>query len=218
MATMPVHVDDLIVSIRLVYSRRFFDLFESQITSQTKLIRASTASAFEKRMWSKEARQSLRYALFLRYYATFESRLKHICERFAKLQSLPLRLSDMAGENFLNKANKYLSRVADCAPLDKHPLWNDALSYSWIRNAIVHNDGWVSDVRNIPQYVARQAKHPSVGLRLSPKGEIVLNRQFCYRSVRNMAQLLLDIYGTSKSQDSAFWSRFDEVRKSSGLR
>src|ERR1035437_5670514 len=102
---MSTHVEDLVVAVRLEYSRRFIDLFEAQITAQTKLIRASAASQFDKSMWSKEARQSLRYAFFLRYYASFENRLKVICERFTELQSLPLRLSDIAGENFLNKAN-----------------------------------------------------------------------------------------------------------------
>lgn len=136
-----LHVDDLIIYLKIVYSRRFIDRFESQITSEIKLLQSSKASRFEKGMWSKEARQSLRYALFLRYYASFESHLKAICERFAQTGSLPLRLSDVSGDNFLNKANKYLTRVARCEPLDKHRLWNDVPAYSWIRNAIIHNDG-----------------------------------------------------------------------------
>lgn len=193
-----MHLDDFILYHRLVYSRRFFDLFESQITSQIKLIRSSRASGFDKKMWSEDARQSLRYAFFLRYYASFESHLKVICERFAKSESLPLRLSDISGENFLNKVNKYLTRVVNCAALDKHPLWNDVLSYSWIRNAIIHNDGQVLERGNIPQYVARQLRQRSAGLSLSPKGTIRLGRRFCFRAVRRMAQFLLDVYERKK--------------------
>lgn len=215
---MVFHVDDLIAHARLVYSRSFFDFLEAQLTAQIKLIRASSATEFDKRMWSKEARRSFRYAFFLRYYASFENRLKQICDRFAEAHSLPLRLSDMSGENFLNKASKYLSKVADCAPLDKHTLWSEALSYLWIRNAIVHNDGWIHDLHSVPQYVLRQTKQPSTGLRLGPKGEIILGRRFCYRAVRNMAQLLLDIYGTSKRVDSTFWSRMEAVHKTAGIR
>src|SRR5437660_8629002 len=102
-----VHIDDLVRYWRLVYSRHFFDLFESQITSQIELIRLSPASGFDKKMWSEDARQSLRYAFFLRYYASFESHLKAICERFAKAESLSLRVSDISGDNFLSKVNKY---------------------------------------------------------------------------------------------------------------
>ena len=189
-----MHVDDLILYSRLVYSRRFFDLFESQITSQIQLIRSSSASRFDKRMWSEEARQSLRYAFFLRYYASFESHLKVICDRFAEKESLSLRLSDISGENFLKKVNKYLTRVVNCASLDKHRLWNDVLCYSWIRNTIIHNDGRVLDKGSIPQYVVRELRHQSAGLSVSPEGTVRLKRRFCYHAVRNMAQFLLDIY------------------------
>ena len=193
-----MYIDDLLLYLRLVYSRCFFDLFESQITSQIKLIRSSPVSGFDKKMWCEEARQSLRYAFFLRYYASFETNLKVICERFAKTESLSLQLSDMSGENFLQKVNKYLTRVVNCKPLDRHPMWNDVLSYSWIRNTIIHNDGQVRDRGSIPQYVALQFKQLSPGLTISPTGTIRLGRRFCYRAVRRMAKLLPDIYDTKK--------------------
>ena len=161
-----MHIDDLVLYLRLVYSRRFFDLFESQITSQVKLIGLGRGSGFDKKMWSEEARQSLRYAFFLRYYASFESHLKTICERFASKGSLSLRLSDIKGDNFLNQVNKYLTKVVNCAALDQHPLWADVLSYSWIRNVIIHNNGQVSKSDKIPQHVARQLRDPAAGLSL----------------------------------------------------
>ena len=194
---MPVHVDDVVIYIRIVYSRRFIDQFESQITSQMKLLRVSDASGFDKKMWSREARQSLRYAFFLRYYASFESHLKVICDRFAATRSLPLRLSDISGDNFLNKVNKYLTRVAECEPLDKHPLWGDVLAYLWIRNAIIHSDGRVLNRDSVPQVAARQLHQSSPVWRLSSKGNIRMRRRFCYRAVRHMAQFLLDVYGRS---------------------
>jgi len=193
-----MHVDDLILYLRLVYSRRFIDLFESQITSQIKLIRSSHVPGFDKKMWSEEARQSLRYAFFLRYYASFEGHLKVICERFAEEGALSLRLSDVSGDNFLKKVNKYLTRVVKCEALDKHPLWGDVLSYLWIRNAIVHNDGRVPDQDSIPQYVMRQIRQSSTGLGLSPKGTIRMRRRFCYRAVSHMAQFLLNVHGSKK--------------------
>jgi hypothetical protein len=190
-----IYVDDLVLYLRIVYSRRFIDLFESQITSQIKLLRSSQAPGVNKRIWSKEARQSLRYAFFLRYYASFEKHLKVICERFAEKESLPSRLTHIKRGRFLDRANEYLTRVVKCEALDKHPLWEDVLAYSWIRNAIIHDDGWVSNLAQVPPEVTRQLRMPSAALRLSPKGSITMQRRFCYRAVKNMAQFLLDIYG-----------------------
>jgi len=42
-------------------------------------------------------------AFFLRYYASFESHLKFICERFAEKSSQSSRLSDISVDNFLSK-------------------------------------------------------------------------------------------------------------------
>jgi hypothetical protein len=210
---MVMHLEDLVVYFRLVYSRKFIDLYEAQITSQIKLIRSSQASNDDKRMWSKEARQSLRYAFFLRYYASFESHLKVICERFAMDESLAVRLSNTSGDNFLNKTNKYLSRAVGCEPLDKHPLWNDVLSYQFIRNGILHNDGRVLGGNSIPQYVVQYCKQPSAGISLRPNGTIMLKRRFCYRAVRRMVRFLLDVYGRNKEVVDKFWRRLDAIEE-----
>jgi len=190
-----MHVDDLVMYLRLAYSRRFFDLFESQITAQVRLIEShKDISGFDRKMWSEEARQSLRFALFLRYYAAFENQLRIICDRFAENESLPLRLSDVSGDNFLKRVNKYLTKVVGCDAIDKHPLWIDVLSYSWIRNTIIHNDGKVLDMTSIPQHVLRQTK-PTAGLKITPGGNVKFGRRFCYSAVRRMARFLLDIHG-----------------------
>lgn len=195
---MPYHADDLVLYFRLIYSRRFLDLLESQITSQIKVIRSSSADLFAKRMWSEEARRSLRYAFFLRYCAIFERHLTSICDRFAAEQSLPLKLSDIKGDSFLLIANKYLGRVVNCEPLEKHRLWNDVRAYAWIRNRIVHDDGLVRDVKSMPDYVRSQFTCAVPDVRLTKKGTILLKRRFCYRVVRNMANFLVDVYNTKK--------------------
>jgi hypothetical protein len=190
-----MYVDDLVRYLRIVYSRRFIDLFESQITSQIILLRSSKAPGVNRKMWSKEARQSLRYAFFLRYYASFERHLKVICERFAEKESLSSRLTHIKRGRFLERVNMYLTHVVKCEALDKHPLWEDVIAYSWIRNAIIHDDGWVPNPAQIPSEVTRQLRLSSAALGLSPKGIITMKRRFCHRAVKNMAQFLLDIYG-----------------------
>lgn len=181
-----MRVDDLLLDMSLREHRRFFDSFESLIGRQRA-----------------EAKQHFRYAFFLRYYAIFENRLKVLCDRFAEDNSLPLRLSDISGENFLKKVNKYLTRVANFAPLDEHRLWSDALSYLWIRNLIIHSDGQVTHRKDVPQYVSRQFGHRASGLKLTSQDRIRLNRNFCYRAVSRMAAFLLEIAEKGSSLESA---------------
>jgi hypothetical protein len=125
------YVDDLLRQISFVYSRDFVNFFEDQVRREVKFIRStakSKANKKEKERWVNHAKQALRFAFFLRYYASFESHLKERCEDLAKKESLALRLGDIKGDGFLNQVNKYLSRVAKRSPLDKHPLWNDVLA------------------------------------------------------------------------------------------
>jgi hypothetical protein len=187
-----VKLTDLVKHLEFISSRRFIDVFEAQITSQIKLISSQGRRAT---WWSDDVRQHLRYALFLRYYASFEKYLKVICDRFAETDSLQLRLSDISGDNFLNRVNKYLTRVVNCEALDKHPLWLDLLSYLWIRNQLVHNDGEVHE-SNIPQYVKRQLTCNAAGLSMRADRRIRFKRRFCYRAIRQrqMADFLLDVY------------------------
>jgi hypothetical protein len=190
-----MHVDDLILYLRITYSRRFIDVFEAQITSQIKLFRSSKASRADKRMWSKEARQTLRYAFFLRYYASFERHLKVICERLAEQELVTSRLAHIKRGSFLVRVNDYLTHEVKCKALNEHSLWKDVLAYSWIRNAIIHDDGWVPNEAPIPPEVTRQFSMSSIAVGLSRKRSITMGRRFCYRAVKNMAQFLLDVYG-----------------------
>lgn len=191
-----MHIDDIIKHFRFISSRTFLDLFESQITAQVKLARKQGKRVA---WWSVEVRQHLRYAMFLRYYAAFEKHLKVICDRMAQSESLQVRLSDLKGENFLSTVNKYVTRIAHREPLDKHPAWHDALTYLWIRNQIVHHDGQVNDT-NIPLHVKQRLKIGAIGARMTPDRQIRLNRRFCYRAIRLMAALLVDVADRERSE------------------
>jgi hypothetical protein len=188
------YVDDLLRQISFVYSRDFVKFFEDQVRREVKFIRStakSKANKKEKERWVNHAKQALRFAFFLRYYASFESHLKERCEDLAKKESLALRLGDIKGDGFLNQVNKYLSRVAKRSPLDKHPLWNDVLAYAWVRNTIIHNDGQVPDPKSVKQFVKELMKRRSAGLTIR-KSRISMNRRFCYRAVSAMGRFLYD--------------------------
>lgn len=188
-----MHIDDVTLDMRLRAYRRAFDTLESYIDGR-----------------AVEAKQQFRYAFFLRYYAIFENQLKVLCDRFATKLSLPLRLADISGENFLKRVNKYLTHVAKFDPLDKHHLWGDVLAYLWIRNLIIHSDGRVAHHKDIPQYVSRQFRQRASGLKLSRQNTIRLNRNFLYRAVSRMAAVLLEI-GKHSSLPPEEWSNIDEV-------
>ena len=183
-----LYLDDLVRHFRFVNSQTLVDFFESLLAKEINFIRKNSESPkSRKKWWADQARQSLRYAFFLRYYASFESHLKGMCEQRAKREALPLRLSDINGNGFPRQLDKYLTRVAKCRPLHEHPLWEDVLAYTWVRNSIIHNDGIVLDERSLEQPVKRLLARKSAGLSLA-KGKIRLSRRFCYRATRVMAR------------------------------
>jgi hypothetical protein len=194
-------IDDIVLDIRLRRYRSVFHGLESFLDGS-----------------AAEAKQHFRYAFFLRYYAIFESQLKVLCDRFAEEMSLPLRLSDINGENFLKRVNKYLTRVGHFDPLHHEALWEDILSYQWIRNLIIHNDGQMANGQEIPQFVSKQFERKVSALRLTSKSTIRLNRGFCYRAVSKMAALLLKMAkdGSSLTDGSTERHRIENSRTSLG--
>lgn len=192
-----MRVQDLIYYMKLLEAPESFALLEDRVASEVALIRSKSVPRYIRELWVDEAPRTLRYALFLRYYAAFESQLKMQCERFAIDENLALRLSDLSGDNTLDKVDKYLTKVANRSPLHEHRLWTDLLAYAWIRNRIMHDDGRVADARNVPQYVKAMLKRKAAGLALSSAGIVRLNRPFCRRAVRCMARILYYVYVSS---------------------
>jgi len=198
---LALYADDLVRHFRFVNSQGLVDFFESLLTKEVNFIRTNSDSpTSRKRWWADQARQSLRYAFFLRYYSSFESPLKGMCDHRAEIESLPLRLSDINANGFPRQLNKYLTRIAKCQPLHEHPLWDDVLAYTWVRNTIIHNDGIVIDERSLEQPVKRLLTRPSAGLSLA-KGKIRLGRRFCYRATRVMAKFFYHIIQDHQLQD-----------------
>lgn len=185
-----MYLEELVRHVEFVSSKRFIDYFESQISKEIDAIRSGASpKSVRTSSWVVETQQSLRYAFFLRYYASFESHLKGLCEYRAKEEALPVELSDINARGFLQQVNKYLTRIADSRPLDAHPLWSDVLAYNWVRNTIIHNDGQVRDPKALEQFVKRLLARPSAGLSIR-KGEIVMRRAFCYRAISVMERFL----------------------------
>ena len=189
-------VSDLIYYMKLMEAPEFFKVFEAQLDSQLKLIRSKSIPRYVREWWIDESKRTLRYALFLRYYAAFESQLKLQCETFTREEGYPLRLKDLSGDSLLDKVDTYLAKVAGRPPLREHRLWEDLLSYMWVRNRIIHDDGQVWDVKNIPKFIARFLKRRRTGLSITSKGVVRLNRPFCPRAARCMARVLYDVYGS----------------------
>jgi hypothetical protein len=184
-----VYLEELFRHIEFVSSKRFIDFFETQVSKEVEAIRSSANPKSRKMKWATETRQSLRYAFFLRYYASFESHLKGVCDYRAKKETLPVQLSDINGRGFLQQVNKYLTQIAKRSPLDVHPLWSDVLAYNWVRNAIIHNDGQVRDPKAVDQFVKRLLARPTAGLSIT-KERIVVRRAFCYRAISVMERFL----------------------------
>jgi hypothetical protein len=124
-----VYLEELVRHIEFVSSKRLIDFFETQVSKEVEAIRSSANPKPRRMRWATETRQSLRYAFFLRYYASFEGHLKGVCDYRARREALPVQLSDVNGRGFLQQVNKYLTQIAKRCPLDVHPLWSDVLAY-----------------------------------------------------------------------------------------
>jgi len=181
-----MHVDEVFLQLDLKIASEFIDMYEAEIT---KAVRTGRAIGHH---WSRQARQTLRYAMFLRFYALFENHLKTICARFTTSRSLKLSVSDINGKGFLNQVNRFLKLVVSVKPLEERPLWQEMLAYSWIRNTIAHRNGEVIQGEQMPQHVKRLLKTES-GFQIGKNRTIVMDRQFCKRAMKQMATFLAEV-------------------------
>jgi hypothetical protein len=181
-----MHLDEVFLQLELRIASDFIDMYEAEIT---KAVRTGRAIGHR---WSRDARQTLRYAMFLRFYAVFENHLKRICARFTTSRSLKLSVSDINGKGFLNQVNRFLKLVVSVKPLEQHPLWQEMLAYLWVRNAIAHRNGELAQDEAIPQHVNRLLKSKS-GIEMGKNRTIVMGRHFCKRAMKQMAIFLVDV-------------------------
>ncbi len=135
----------------------------------------------------------LRRSFFVSLYSYFESRLVKEC-RSRRADNVLLGYSDIAGQNEIDKAKIYFTKVLrERFPSDTTE-WQEIQNYRLLRNCIVHNRGRLDEMRDIQaqkplqEYIKRK---PTLSLR---DEEVIIRRGFgeeAYRTVKDFLSLLL---------------------------
>ncbi|WP_169237775.1 hypothetical protein [Candidatus Roseilinea sp. NK_OTU-006] len=119
----------------------------------------------------------LRNSLLVSIYSFTEHSLIDIC-RFLRRKDVKVSVSDIKGQNDIDKARIYIAKVLGASFPDNSSEWAQIQTYRRIRNCIVHNDAYIDkgspDRRPIEQY----AKDNANLLRLD-KDSVLLEQGFC---------------------------------------
>jgi hypothetical protein len=120
----------------------------------------------------------LRYSVLMGADTALEVYLNDTCETYAKVNDATLRLDDLKGTG-IERARKYLKKVARIPFPDEKPTWTTVLRLHELRNCIVHADGFVQEKQ--ADLVRRSAM--IMGLRITASGLISLDRQFAVSAI-----------------------------------
>ncbi len=83
-------------------------------------------------------------------YSLLEIKLNELCQLYKKIyhEKIKLNLNDINGKG-IERAIKYLEKVIGYSDLKKNEYWEKIVLWKDVRNAIVHNDGYIYDKNKI---------------------------------------------------------------------
>lgn len=86
--------------------------------------------------------------ILLSIYGLFENWLKKLCDLDNKRGFSNIKVSDLAGENYIEKSRKYLNVVAGIHLEEADKNWQRIKQIQKVRNAIAHNDSNIKTDKN----------------------------------------------------------------------
>lgn len=86
--------------------------------------------------------------LLLSLYSLFENWLKQLCDLDSKRGFSNVKVSDLAGNNYIEKSRKYLSIVAELNLTEIEKDWQKIKQIQKVRNAIAHNNSNIDTYKN----------------------------------------------------------------------
>jgi hypothetical protein len=145
-------LDDLLVCHDMLESTMASELATFQRRADAQ---ASTLSEFERGefyrfhsgsywMLDEVFPSIVRSSMFLTCYSLLESRLDQFCRQAGQEMGTHLTLQDMRGKGIV-RAQRFLKKAVRLQFPDDMKQWQDILTYSIIRNALVHANGVVGD-------------------------------------------------------------------------
>ncbi len=137
-------------------------------------------------------KDQLRKSFFVGVFSFLESELLSECHhRKTQHKDILLSLNDLAGQNSVDKAVTYLTKVLRLDNPSKFPEWNEIQNYKKLRNCIVHAQGRVdqmkseSDSRTLKGYIDQKKT-----LSLTLGEEVRLDKGFCEEALTTIGVFL----------------------------
>jgi hypothetical protein len=170
-ADPPTYFNDKLTSVEEDPEEQFWhsDLAASMITHYSNLLRSS---------------------LFVSLYSFFESRLVNEC-RDRKNEHTPLSFSDIAGQNAIDKAKTYFTKVLQVNFPSNTTEWREIHNYRLLRNCIVHNRGSLDEMRDTKLLREYIASNNSLHL---VDDEILLEKGFCKEACETMKIFMRQLF------------------------
>ncbi len=139
-----------------------------------------------------------RQSTFIGLYSFLEERLNSLCDQLRRFKKYKIKLSDLSGENIIEKSKKYLRLVVDLEIEGLDTLWLKITEYQKIRNCFVHLNSSIIRDKELP--LEKQKLYPIVkanpDLELKPGGIIdIVNDNFLLQfilTIRSYISSLLD--------------------------
>lgn len=130
----------------------------------------------------------LRSSFFVNIYSFFEIKLIEECS-LRKSEEIQLSLSELAGQDNIDKANIYFKKVLKLDFPSNTPEWEEIQNYQLLRNCIVHCQGRLDKIKKLDHqkiraYITRQ-EH------ISLMGDYIdLSKEFCLEACTTIESFL----------------------------
>lgn len=90
-----------------------------------------------------------RLSTFIGLYSHLENKMTRLCKRIHERKKFRLRVSDLSGENIIEKSRRYLNLVVGINFDDLNSEWVKITDYQKIRNCFVHNGSNILTDKNV---------------------------------------------------------------------
>jgi len=124
-------------------------------------------------------------------YTILENGLNQVCKIFEETIQNPVKLSDLSSNGIIDKSKKYLEKVA----LVKFPAgtgsdWEEIILIQQIRNAFVHNEGFIKEGnKNLITYI-NQSKF----LEFKPDYKVLINKGFSWYCLQVFQEFFTSLF------------------------
>ncbi len=129
-----------------------------------------------------------RQSTFISLYSFLETRLQSLCNNLQRTKQYNIKISDLAGENYIEKSKKYLKLVVGLNLDDLNTQWTKITDYQKIRNCFVHANGNIITDKTQP-----------------------LDKQKFYQAAKKNTDLKIESSGEVKIENDAFLTKFIKV-------